>query len=121
MPLNDAAFTLAANCLQTGFLYAQLHTGAAGVLGTDNVVSVRVPVFWGTIDGGDFSLLSPLRFFGGTPNGPVYSVSLWDAGTSGTFYGEYPLTDGDLTFNGEGAFQVTALDFIASSPTIEGS
>lgn len=114
MPLNDDGLTLMSNCLQAGLLYAQLHSASAGVSGTGSVCSVRMPVHWETPDGGEFGLISPLRFVAGTPNGAVYSVSLWDAEVDGTFYGEFVLT-GDLTFNGEGAFQVTAIDFVGTA------
>lgn len=116
MTLNAAGLALAGTALQTGLLYAQLHSAAAGGAGTSNVCSVRVLVYWGPITAGAFTTLSAIKFTGGTPYGPVYSVSLWDSQTlgAGTFYGEYPLS-GDLVFNGQGEYQVTAINFTGTA------
>lgn len=121
MALNADGLELAATALITNLVWAQLHSASAGVDGGDNICSLtRQAVHWDTPDGGDFGMSGAIRFTGGTPNGTVYSVSLWDTEEvdTGTFYGEYPLT-GDLTFNGQGEFQVTAIDFTGTS--IDGS
>jgi hypothetical protein len=119
MPLNDTGMQLLADTLQANLLYGQLHDGLAGEDGTDNIVLPgREAAFWTTpVDLGDFGLISQMDFVGGTPGDPVYSVSLWDQPTDGTFYGEYVLT-GDSTFNIDGEFSVTAIDWVGS---VEGS
>lgn len=118
MALNDDGLALAANALVASLAYAQLHSAAAGTSGTDNAYALeRQPVTWNIPTTGDLSLASGIRFTGGTPNGTVYSVTLWDADADGTFYGEYPLS-GDLTFNGQGEFLVTAIDFTATSSDV---
>lgn len=115
MPLNDDGFNLAASALQTGMLFAQLHSAAAGLTYTDNVCPTgRKALLWSTPQAGDFGLRSALKFTGGDPGGPVYSVTLWDDEVEGTCYGEFVLTSGDTAFNGEGAYQITAIDFTAA-------
>lgn len=107
-----------ANQLQDdALLFAQLHSGLAGAAGTENIaVAGRQPVAWTTPNGttGSFGLTSQIAFTAGTPSGPVYSVTLWDAETAGTFHGEYPLA-GDVTFNLSGEYQVTAIDFTGTT------
>lgn len=111
MPLNETGLTLQATTLQTVLLFAQLHSGLAGMSGMDNIaVAGRRPVHWTMPTNGDFGLISQIAYTAGTPNAAVYSVTLWDAETNGTYYGEYPLT-GDAAFNVFGEYQVTAIDF----------
>lgn len=116
MSLNGTGMLLLAGVLQETLLYAQLHSGLAGVGGTDNIAIVgRQPVNWNTpVATGNFGLISLMSFTGGNPGADVYSVTLWDAETGGVFYGEHPLT-GDVTFNALGDFQVTAIDFTGIS------
>lgn len=111
MALNDGGVALLASALQGVTTYMQVHTAAAGTSGTDNIATPRLPIFWTSPSAGSWGLASPLRFISGPPSGVAYSVSLWDAESDGTFYGEYVLTSGDLVFNEQGEFLVTALDF----------
>jgi len=69
-----------------------VHSALAGVDGDDNIDPAgRQPLNWDTPDSdGDFGMISLASFIGGTPGGPVYSVTLWDAETGGAFYGEFP-------------------------------
>lgn len=117
MPLNNAAMVLAANTLRTNLAYAQLHSAAAGTSGTSNVTTAgRLAVTWAAATGpGTFTLLSALNFTGGAANGPVYSVTLWDASSGGNFYGEFPLTGGDTSFNSSGAYSVTMIDLTGTA------
>ena len=111
MALNPTGLAFAINSLQTGLLYAQLHSNSASD-GTQNIaVPGRQVVHWTEPDSGTFGLSSPLNFTGGESWGAVYSVTLWDAETDGTMMGEVLLTGGDTTFNGDGQYQVTAIDF----------
>lgn len=117
MPLNAAGMLFLANTLQTdALLFAQLHSGLAGD-GTDNIaVPGRQPVDWDTpVGNGDFGLISAIDFTGGTPGGDVYSVTIWDAETDGSCHGEFPITDGDITFNLMGQFSITAIDATGAS------
>lgn len=112
MPLNNAGLVLLATTLQETLLFAQLHDGLAGVDGTDAVaVAGRQATHWGVpASSGEFGLVSAIDFAGGTPGGPVYSVTLWDTETEGLCFGEFPLT-GDATFNSMGSYQVTVIDW----------
>lgn len=116
MALNDTAMGVAAAALKTAMLYAQLHTAAAGGSGVSNVASsARRPITWGsTTANGDFGLSGQLDFTGGAANGPVYSVTLWSASTSGTFYGEFIL-GGDTAFNAAGLYSVTSINLDGSA------
>lgn len=117
MPFNNAAMVVAANAIQDVALYGQLHSGAAGGSGTSNVTSAaREAITWATPTGlGDFALDAQLEFSGGAANGDVYSITLWSASTSGTYYGEFPLTTGDTAFNSAGEYYVTAIDLTGTA------
>ena len=116
MGLNNAAMVVAAEALQDVLLYAQLHSAAAGGSGTSNVTAAaRLPISWTTpTSDGDFGLDAPLNFAGGASAGAVYSVTLWDASTSGNYWGEFVLA-GDTAFNAAGEYAVTALDLNGSA------
>lgn len=111
MALNPTGLEFAINSLQTGLLYAQIHSGSASD-GTANIAVVgRQPIYWTTPSSGSFGLASPLVFSGGPSYGTAYSVTLWDQETDGSMMGEITLTGGDTTFNGDGVYQVTVIDF----------
>ena len=111
MSLNPTGLAFAINSLQTGLVYAQIHSGAASD-GTENIaVTGRQPVYWTVPDEGTFGLASPITFTGGPSYGTAYSVTLWDQETDGSMMGEIPFSGGDTTFNGDGQYQVTAIDF----------
>lgn len=110
MPFTDTAMQDAAGAIIAKYVYAQLHTAAAGSSGTANVSTApRVAFTWGAASGpGSFDIASQINFTGGTPSGPVYSVTIWDAATAGTFGGEFVLS-GDATFNASGQYSVTSI------------
>lgn len=116
MPLNQNAMVVLANTLRATLLFAQLHSAAAGAVGTDNIaVAGRRPVFWGTpAPSGQFGLISAIDFTAGTPLGAAYSVSLWDAETSGVYYGEFVL-GADSAFNSLGEYHVTVIDLTGTA------
>lgn len=118
MALNPTGLEFAINSLQMGLLYAQIHSGAAGD-GTVNIAVVgRQQVYWTVPSSGTFGLASPLTFSGGPSYGAAYSVTLWDQETDGSMMGEIPLTGGDTTFNGDGVYLVTALDFTLTASDV---
>jgi hypothetical protein len=100
----DAALNAMADHLASLATHAQLHTGAPGAAGTNNVAtSARQPIAWDAASSGDISLTGTELFTGGAANGPCTHVSLWSALTGGTFYGSLDLT-GDTTFNAAGEY-----------------
>lgn len=117
--LNDAALTIASNALREVLLFAQLHIEPAGIYGTAAVSTApREAAVWSSITGpGNFHLASALNFTGGEPDRPIYSVSLWDSPDygAGTFYGEFPITEGERTFSSSGEFTVATLQIDGSS------
>lgn len=120
MPFNENAMTVAANALRTTITHGQLHDSYAGANGLDNIAASRQPVEWTTPTGiGDFGLASASTFTGGEPFGSIYSITLWDAETDGTMYGEFPL-ENDLTFNSVGEYQVTAIDVFGNVTEEQG-
>lgn len=114
--LNTTAMAVAATALKASLLYAQLHSGPAGSSGTSNVTTAaRKAITWGSTSGaGDFGLGAQLDFTGGAASGDIYSVTLWSALTSGTFYGEFVIS-GDAAFNSSGDYSVTSLDLDGSA------
>lgn len=110
MPFSNAAMQDAANAIRNKYLYAQLHSAGAGIDGKSHVATTtRVPFSWGAAtNDGDFDIQSMIYFTNGSPNGVVYSVTIWDALTLGTFGGEFVLS-GDTAFNAAGAYTVTAI------------
>lgn len=117
MPLNNTAMVLGANAIKAVLGFAQLHSAAAGGSGTSNLTSAaRQAATWTTPTGpGSFGLSTPIVFTGGAATGAIYSVTLWSASSGGTFYGEFPITSGDLTFNAAGVYTVTAIDLTGSA------
>jgi len=120
--LNVAAMTVAATALKGAMLYAQIHSGPAGSAGTANIgATTRKSVTWGSVTGpGNFGISSAVNFTGGTANGPAYSVTLWSASTSGTYYGEF-LLSGDATFDSSGNYTLSALDLVGGNASTAAS
>jgi hypothetical protein len=116
MPLNNPAMVVAADALRSAITHAQLHSGDPGGAGTSNVTTAaRQAVAWSAAaNDGDFGLSSALNFTGVAANGAATYVSLWSASTSGTWYGNFPLS-GDATANAAGEYSVTALNLNGSS------
>lgn len=115
MPINSNGLSLAALTWQS-YVYAQLHSGSAGITNMDNLaVPGRVFITWTQPNAGSFGIQSALKFVSGTPGGAVHSITLWDAITDGNCVGEFLLTGGDSVFNGDGEFVVTAIDFTTSA------
>jgi hypothetical protein len=111
--MQDMASYATANKLK----YGQLHSAAAGTNGTSNIACTpRLALIWTTPTGlGNFGLASAVPFTGGTASGPVYSMTVWTALTLGTFYGEFVLPGGDLTFDASGNYTVTVIDLSGTS------
>ncbi len=113
MPLDNAAMTVGANSIIALLNIMKLHSGPAGISGTANLTAAapQNPT-WTTPTGlGNFQLAAQVSFTGGSPSGPVYSLTLWSTG--GTYMGEFPMAaTADPTFNGLGQYNVNAGDFI---------
>jgi hypothetical protein len=110
--LSTAAMAVAATALQTAGAFGQIHSAPAGPNGTLNVAApARQLVPWAPPAGlGNFGLIPPLMFTGGTPRGPVYSITLWTALIGGLFGGEFQITTGDMTFDNAGMYLVNAFN-----------
>jgi len=116
MPLNSTGIDMLCDALQATLAFAQIHSAAAGLDGTENIAApARQPLYWELASGGVFGLASQLRFSGGTGSSAVHSVTVWDAETDGTCYGEFPLSDGDDAFSPDGVYLVTAIDFTGTA------
>lgn len=108
MALNDTLLNLGATAMKNAITHVSLSTANPEPSGGSQATSARLPVTWGTVATGDFSLSGTLAFTGGTANGPVTHACFWNAITSGTYYGSQALT-GDTTFNSAGEYTITAL------------
>jgi hypothetical protein len=107
---SNAAMVDAANAIRTKYVYAQLHSAAAGGSGTSNVTTAARQSFtWAAAtSNGDFDISAAINFTGGAASGAVYSVSIWSAVSAGTFGGEFVLT-GDTAFNAAGEYTVNSI------------
>lgn len=112
MPLSDAAMNVGATAVRAVLGGAQIHYDNPGTGGAaaKSAAPMVVPA-WGTpAADGDFDLAADLVFSGGTPNGPVWGVSLWsNTSGSGVWYGNFP-TSGDATFDSAGNYTVDSID-----------
>lgn len=110
MPFSPNASVDSANAIRAKYIYAQLNTGAAGFTGSANPSSAnRVEVTWTQPNtSGNFGLAESVLFTGGEPDGPIYSVTMWDASVDGTYGGEFKLPDG-VTFDSSGQYIVDTL------------
>lgn len=116
MPINSTGLSAAAVAIQSTFVFAQLHSSAAGAdFGSNIAIPARQQVSWNAPTAGNFGMRSALRFVGGTPGGTVHSITLWDAISDGNCGGEFLLTGGDSAFNPQGEFLLTAIDFTVTA------
>src|SRR5574337_1483244 len=109
MGLSNAAMIDGANAIRAKYGWAQLHKAAVGD-GTANLcASSRLAITWAVARGdGDFDISAPVLFTGGVPDEPVYSVTIWSAGSGGTCGGEWPIT-GDPAFNSLGEYSLDSI------------
>ena len=108
MALNDTCLNIGATAMKNAITHVSLATANPEPSGGSQATSARLPVTWGTVANGDFSLAANLAFTGGAANGPVAYACFWSASTGGTYYGSQALT-GDSTFNSAGEYTITAL------------
>ena len=109
MALNDAGLVLAANAVDTGIGFMQLHSSATGPTWATAAVGSRVAVD-GTVDGDGDITWTNIAFTGLTANQAVAAVSYWSASTGGTCYGGSTLGGGsDTAANAAGAYTVTSV------------
>lgn len=111
MGFSDTAMQDAADAIRAKYTFVQIHTAAAGAAGTNNVSSAGREAFtWGAAtNDGDFDIAADVDMTGGESAGPVYSFTIWDADTNGTFGGEFLRTIGDAAFNVAGEYTITAI------------
>jgi hypothetical protein len=114
---NDAAMAVAANALIGVLAYGQLHSADAGPSYTANLTSApRQLMVWtapGTL--GSFGLAVSTVFTGGGAGNPVASLTLWNASSGGTCWGQFVFTSGDVVFNSSGTYTVTAIDLTGTA------
>jgi hypothetical protein len=115
MALNDAAKNLMLDALTdptTGVDYISLHTADPGATGTNEVTGgspayARLNITWAAASGGSVSENTGTDPVFDVPAGTITHLGLWDAVTSGNFYGSADITD--ETYGGQGTYTVTAL------------
>lgn len=88
--------------------YGSLHTADPGTTGTSEATGgspayARKVITWGTASGGSVSG-STITF--DVPAGTYTHIGYWDALTSGTFVGGYPL-QASMTYGAQGTLPVT--------------
>lgn len=115
MPINNTLLNIGANAMRTAVTHASLHTATPDANGSNESSAGRKAITWTAVSGsGDFGLAADLDFTGGASSGPVAAVGLWSASVGGTFYG-YAVPTGDTTFNTDGEYTVTEIDFDGSA------
>jgi len=108
--LNDAALELMADALAAEVTHLSLHSSTPNSSGSNEVTGggySRQSVTWNVDQDGDLTLASTVSF-SGPSEGTVTHVGLWDASSSGNFYGAFALS-GDTAFNSAGQYNVTQL------------
>jgi hypothetical protein len=87
----------------------QLHSGAPGAAGTDNVIATTlVAATFAAADGGERDLSTDVDYTGLTPLQTITYVSFWSYnGGDPVFHGSSAIT-GDQAANAAGAFTLTA-------------
>jgi len=113
MAITNAGMVTMANAFRTGYTYAALHSASGGGNGATNEITAcgREAFTWAAATGdGDFDISAQIDFTSVGASQAVYSVSVWDSGTSqaGNCGGEWALT-GDAAANAAGEYSVTSI------------
>ena len=107
MAATDAALVTAGNALNAKHKFLQLHSGAPGAAGTNNIIGgARRPLTMTVDADGDLIMSGSIAYTGLTPNGAVQYITIWDLVSSGELQGSYALV-GDNTANSSGEYTVT--------------
>lgn len=107
MPATDAALVTAGTALNTKHKFLQLHSGAPGSAGTNNIIGgARRPLTMTVDADGDLTMTGTITYTGLTPNGAVQYITIWDLVSSGELQGSYALV-GDNTANSAGEYMIT--------------
>lgn len=101
MALNSDAFAAMGNGLASVATQASMHYQGA------EVSSAKQTIAW-TVSGAN-TTISAAENFTGPADQPVDAVGLYSADGL-TFYGEVPITTGDLVFNAAGEYTLDDLD-----------
>lgn len=101
MALNSDAFAAMGNGLASAATQAALH-----YLGSE-VSAAKQAITW-TVNGAN-TTISAAENFTGPADQPVDAVGLY-SGDGLTFYGEVPITSGDLVLNAAGEYTLDDLD-----------
>lgn len=114
MALNDAGLVLAGNAVEAAITHMQLHSGARGAAGDQNLVGSRFAVTGVVSAGGDITWAD--QAVTGLPaSTTVAEVSYHSAATGGTCYGGAARTSGDATTNAAGEYTVNASENFTGS------
>lgn len=110
MPFNNTGKNLMLDALTAVVDYLSLHSADPGATGTNELSGgspayARKAVTWNAASTGSATGNS-LPTFDVESGDTVSYVGLWDAVTSGSFYGSANVTD--EVFGGQGTYQVTA-------------
>jgi hypothetical protein len=114
VPLNDAILNVGANAMRSQMAWLSLHSAVPDASGSDESIADRRPSAWAPPTTGDLSSAS-VAFTGGEPNGPIKAVGFWNDENVGTFWGYFPVGEGDVIFNGSGDYVVGAFTLVGSS------
>lgn len=110
MALNSAGLDALLNDGNEAVFYAAIGDGP---LTGDQTSTGRIQLTLGAPSGGVITVTNVPLAFTGTPAAGATHVLFYSASVAGTFYGFEPLT-GDQAFNGEGAYEITALTITAT-------
>lgn len=109
MAFNDTTLNLVGLYLAGLCPYVSVHSADPGATGLNEHPVARQACSFNVDADGDLTLSTAEDFSGGTPGAPVLWVGLWDSLTAGLFRGGFPITAGDLSFNGGGAYRLLNL------------
>ena len=114
MALNDNGLNAMGDGLAALVTHASLHTADPGTDGSNESSAARQAVTIQVSAAGVMTLTN-VAFTGGASSGSVFSIGLWDASTSGNFYGDQAIETGDTSFNAAGEFTVTSMTITPTS------
>lgn len=111
MGLNTAGISALLEDGNEAVIYVALGDGPTAA---DQVSAARVQLT-STVSGGVLTATGVPYSFTGPASDPVTHALLFSAATGGTFYG-FDALSGDVAFNADGDYDITALTITGSSP-----